>query len=252
MPKKVDSKQGKKRSAPKKRRRSGHRIEASKPAVKERIAALRRDWKRGADPVTLGRQILALTGKARCSFRGLGEQIRKPESTLRRYAMLASLPAEDRAALLRGETAKVVIARKAKRDWQERCRARLLVENETGSVSDEVADLILDFCRYEDGEEKGRCFGSQVDNLLSATRDITRARKAHPIPGKIPTDRLKLFACSRPKEMLGEHWIYHRAGWLAMILMTVAPEEDIREVAMNKAERRRFGVSMPSSGPSRR
>ena len=88
MPKKVDSKQGKKRSSPKKRRRSGHRIEASKPAVKEQIAALRRDWKRGADPVTLGTQILVLTGKAHRSFRGLGEQIRKPESTLRRYAML--------------------------------------------------------------------------------------------------------------------------------------------------------------------
>lgn len=68
MQKKVDSKQGKRKRAPKKPRRTAHRIKASKPAVKKRIAALKRAWNRGADPVTLGSQILALTGKVRCSF----------------------------------------------------------------------------------------------------------------------------------------------------------------------------------------
>lgn len=102
-----------------------------------------------------------------------------------------------------------------------------------------MADLILEFCRYEDGEDKVRCLAVDMDNLLWQTRWITRGG-AWRQPAKLAPDLQKLFEINRPKEEAGVIWISHRAEWLAAILMTVAPEEDIRELAMTKAEHRRL------------
>ena len=45
-----------------------------------------------------------------------------------------------------------------------------------------------------------------------------------------------LYRLLRPANYPGEDWLEHRAGWLSNILVNIAPELDIRESAMNKAE----------------
>jgi ribosome-binding protein aMBF1 (putative translation factor) len=222
-------------------RLTAHRLAASKAEVKKRIAALRRDWSRKVHKVLLGEQIRDLIESRGCSYRGLAKEIGEPESTLRRYATLASLCEEDRSSFLRGETAKAILARSANRQREETRIARLKLEKETGTLSDEVADLIIDFCRYDDGE--GRILSNTVPKLLEETR--WRTRTAYPFSGKLPSDRTQLFRCTRPKETVGEFWLAHCGAWLATILMTVAPESDIREVGMNKAENRRNEPTWP-------
>jgi hypothetical protein len=62
------------------------------------------------------------------------------------FARHTALPQQDREVIEEGGSAKKILTKKAMQEWQERSRDRLLLHDETGEISDEVAQIIIDFC----------------------------------------------------------------------------------------------------------
>lgn len=115
---------------------------------------------------------------------------------------------------------------------------RFTEEKKSGAVSDEGSEIILDFCfaKPEIPVAEGG-----ITTLLDRVGDITRGLSVTgPVKIKLPKNisLADLYGLARPEDRPGEYWLEHRAGWLANILVTIAPELVIRERAMNKAEER--------------
>jgi hypothetical protein len=162
-----------------------------------------------------------------------------PETTLRRYVTLSSLPETDREALKAGDTAKKALARKAVRDHARAGQQRFDAEKRSGAPSDKGADTIVDFCKNGVPDEPIR--DCDLPLLLEDVRRFTRGELGPPppviqLPKKISLP--DLYRITRPSKSTDEDWLGHRAIWLAKIMMAIAPEFEIRETAMNKAEKR--------------
>src|SRR6185437_2985683 len=95
-----------------------------------------------------------------------------PSTTLRRYMKLSSLDDADREALKAGQSAKKVLARKAVKDAATAGRERLREEKKSGTLSDEVADIILDFCK--NGVPKAPIRDYDLPNFLGNVKEFTR------------------------------------------------------------------------------
>lgn len=226
------------------KRKTAHWRAANRPEVRQRIVKLRRYWSRW-DAVTRGDYLRALT-RSGCTQRGLAHDLNKPETTIRRYMVLSSQSEAERAAFRSGETAKRILARKVARDRRVGMETRVKEENKSGALSDEIAEIILDFCLTRGGVPETQVWEWAIPNLLAQTREITRGLSvARPALFKLPKgiSLTSLYQMARPQEYPDEYWIVHRAGWLANILMAIAPEFEIRESAMDKAEERSYKES---------
>lgn len=220
-----------------KRKKLPHRKVASSPEVSLLIDNLRRDWEL-CGTVQRGDRIRDLV-RLGCSLRGLARDLDIPEPTLRRYVTLSLLPEADREALKAGGSAKKAMERKAIRDHASAGQQRLNAEKRSGAPSDKSADTILDFCK--NGVPDEPILDCDLPLLLEDVRRFTRGELGPPppspqLPKKIsPPD---LYRITRPPKSADEEWLGHRVIWLAKIMMAIAPEFDIRETAMNKAEKR--------------
>jgi nucleotide-binding universal stress UspA family protein len=205
--------------------------------VRPLIDKLRHDWELW-DKVKRGDHLRDLVSRG-WSIRGLAFDLDVPPTTLRRYMTLSSLPDSDREALKAGESAKKALARKAVKDRADAGQKRLDDENKSGAPSDKVADIILDFCKNGVPDAPIRDFDLPI--VLEDVRRFTRGElgPAPPfiqLPKKITLP--ELYRITRPSESTDEDWLGHRVIWLAKIMMAIAPEFEIRETAMNKAEKR--------------
>jgi hypothetical protein len=117
---------------------TAHRRAVSNPGTQKLIKALQQQWK-CLDQVERGNRLRVLLGLG-CSKRGLADDLRVAEVTVRRHVEIASLPEVDRKAVIAGASAKKILHRKAMVQRAERTAARLKNECETGKYSDEVAE----------------------------------------------------------------------------------------------------------------
>ncbi len=219
------------------KRKTAHRKIAGSPEVRPLILKLREDWEH-LDDIQRGDFIRDLFNHG-CSIRGLVSDLGVPETTLRRYMTLPSLPSADRNSLKEGESVKKSLARKAVRDAKTSGQERLIEEKKSGAPSDKAADTILDFCKNALPDEPIRDFDLPI--VLEDVRRFTRGELGPPpasiqLPKKINLP--ELYRITRPSKSTDEEWFGHRVIWLAKIMMAIAPEFEIRETAMNKAEKR--------------
>lgn len=232
-------------------RKTQHRIALKKPSTRQLVGRLKRYWDLW-DEIKRGELLFALTNNKdhQCSIRGLAKDLDEKEATLRRYIMLSQLPPEERAKFREGETAKQVLARKAARDRDQLITSRIVEEKKSGALSDEVADVILDFLLSKRRDPKTLVFGAEPDYrsmlaaipcLLENIREITRGLVGvSPVKIRLPKgiSLVDFYRLARPAAFPGEDWMERAVGWLANILVNIAPESLIREAAMNKAEER--------------
>ena len=127
------------------------------------------------------------------------------------------------------------------RDSARAGQERLNEENRSGALSDEVADIILNFCRMRDGIPETQIRDYDLSNLLGMVKEFTRGELGPcPPPIKLPRkiSLTELYRMTRPPESDGHMWLGHRAIWLAKIVMAIAPEFLIRVTALAKVEKR--------------
>lgn len=137
---KVDRRESKENS-----HQSAHRRAMTNPRVRKLVTSLRRRWD-SLDPLQRGDRLSELTALG-CSRRGLEKELKQSATSLRRHIALARLTEPGRQAVAAGASRKRILAIKAREDrgafWQQ----RVLEEQKTGTPSDEVASMILEFCR---------------------------------------------------------------------------------------------------------
>lgn len=81
-----------------------------------------------------------------CSTRGLGAELGKSATTIRRHMVIAGLPAADRRAIEGGASAKGILKLKETADRIQRIQARVDKDQKKGAISDQIASIILWFC----------------------------------------------------------------------------------------------------------
>jgi hypothetical protein len=223
----------------KRRNKNRHYRAALNPGVRKLIVALRKGW---ADmgAVERGQRINKLVSTG-CSKRGLETDLDIPESTIGRYAKIAKLPESDRKAIDSGQSAKkILIANQAAKLEREMGR-RIDQDKRTGALSDEIASIILEFCRTGYGPRKERIFMAMLpallDNVGSYLRKFEQTdRRALKAAKKY--DPRELFRKTRPRAGKDRTPLAYRGEWLAGALWLIAPESSIRAEALIKVSRR--------------
>lgn len=82
-----------------------------------------------------------------CSKCGLGKDLDIPESSIRRHAEIAELSECHRKAINSGLSAKKMLIAKKEVSLRREMLRRIDQDTKTGALSDEVASIILGFCR---------------------------------------------------------------------------------------------------------
>jgi hypothetical protein len=170
---------------PVKKRKTAHLRATSQPDVWRLIVELRQQWDRW-DEIKRGDHLRDLKRRG-CTQRGLARELNMGESTIRRYMVLSSQTEAERAAFRNGETAKRILARRAAKERRRIIESRVREENESGTLSSEIAEIILDFCLARRGVPETQVYESGIPGLLAQTREITRGLSvARPALFKIP------------------------------------------------------------------
>jgi len=123
---------------------TAHRRAVADAKLRKLIDELRDKWN-GTGRIERGERLRELSALG-CSARGLGEELGQ-SATVRRHIELANLPESQRNAVKRGASAKKILQRKALFERRKRARKRIEDDQKTGSLSDEIAGIMIEFCR---------------------------------------------------------------------------------------------------------
>jgi hypothetical protein len=124
---------------------TAHRRAVADAKLRKLIDELRDKWN-GTGRIERGERLRELSALG-CSARGLGEELGQSATTVRRHIELANLPESQRNAVKRGASAKKILQRKALFERRKRARKRIEDDQKTGSLSDEIAGIMIEFCR---------------------------------------------------------------------------------------------------------
>jgi hypothetical protein len=224
------------------RKKTAHRKVACSPAVKSLIHKLRTDWEH-LDDIQCSNALRDLVLRG-CSIRGLASDFGVPETTLRRYKKFSSPPEPQAVAVEAQVSNKKALGGDAVRGRVRESvelRNRMApptVEKPPRDLSDEVADIILDFCKNAVPDEPIRDHVlpdllREVKKCLGGEIWITLASIHLPERISLPD----LYRITRPPRSPEDYWLAHRATWLATIVKAKAPKS-IRETAFAKATQR--------------
>lgn len=230
-------------------RNQHHRAKAI-PKVQKLINIVRNGWA-AMGPLERGQRLGKLVSLG-CSRRGLERELKVSATSVRRHMEIAGLPQDDLKAIEAGVSAKAILARKATSDRRRRIQERVDEDQKTGALSDEIATIILEFCRsgYELRKDPmiGRIFPLLLDRVESLVGDFEASgRRAVKVSKKL--DRRTFFRKTRPRAAKGTAELVRQANWLAEVLSLIAPESQVRANAILKA-RRRAGELLPKRTPS--
>lgn len=226
-----------------------HRRTMADPKVAEVVSVLRGGWPE-MGPVERGDRLRELTALG-CSTRGLEEELKQSATSIRRHLVLAGLPEQDREAIESGASAKKILARKADADRYRRQAQRVIDDQKTGAMSDDIASVILEACRMKDWPCKAPVSSDFARQFLSETlrslhRLETNGGKSARISKKLGLKRL--LSKTKPPKGEVEFLMTHQADWLASVVRAKAPERPIWELAIQKAQRR-FKELTPQKRP---
>ena len=220
-------------------RRTAHRQSMADPRVRKLVDVLRRCWK-SMGPIKRGERLRELTTLG-CSMRGLEGKLKQSATSIRRHMLLAELPEEDRKAIEAGSSAKKILVQKADAK-RKKCQGERIIEDQkTGAISDEVAAIILEFCRAKEGGNRVPRSGESAEKLMIQTlAELFKREASHE---RVPRVSKKLgmkglLRKTKPRKDNDEALIAYEAKWLARLVLAKAPERPIWENAIEKAERR--------------
>jgi hypothetical protein len=226
---------------------TAHQHAMAKPAVASQIRDLCKGWNK-TDKLERGNRLWDLT-LCGCSRRGLAKALRQSPTSIRRHMELANLPPDARDLIIKGVSAKEILARKAHLDRRFRSQQRVARDRETGAISDEIADLIIEFCRAKDGVPEYAVRAVDLELLLCAVEShlswfAARGHRVSPVAKRLGTK--VLFKQTRPfpppEKFVEED---HRAKWLAAVIWTRVQEQPIWETALKKAKSRKKELELP-------
>jgi len=199
--------------------------------------ALRTQWK-SLDKIERGERLRVLAGLG-CSTRGLEHALGQSATSIRRHIELACLPPGFRDAIKAGASAKKILARKAVANRARQSLKRVLADEDTGNLSDEVADLITRFCRAEEQPLETPVLKTEISRFLGSvaaylsTFEVS-GRRFPRIPKRLGITAL--FKATCPEVVADQFWMEHQAEWLANIIWIRSPERPIWERAIQKAK----------------
>jgi hypothetical protein len=209
------------------------------PKVRKLVSVLRQVWP-AMGLLERGKRLSELTAFG-CSARGLERELKRSATSIRRHIAIAGLPEEDRQAIDAGASAKKILEQKAS-DERHRLQAeRVIKDRKTGALSDEVAGIILDFCRAKGGPRRIPVYGEDAEKLFNQTRTYLYVfdRSGYRTVTVSRKNGVKeLFNRTRPAHEKDAFWISYQAAWLANVVRAIAPERPIWESALDKAENR--------------
>ena len=217
---------------------TGHRRAMLEPSAKKQVAELRRAW-RTLGHLERGDRLRVLVD-AGCSTRGLAQGIGISATTVRRFLEIASLPEQVRQSVANGASAKEVLASRADERRRHRVAERFAIEKESGRFSDELAEVLIAFCKGELGgklwmtrDELPLFLNAVARELQSA--DSSASRRVRISRRLDLKDQLKVV---RPKYPSSDNPIEQRASWMTLFIQSRFPELAIWERALQKASRR--------------
>ena len=228
-------------------KRTVHRKIAEKPSIQRAIRKLSQNWKH-LDPVERGESLDTLI-VAGCSRRGLAKELGQSATSIRRHITLANLPDAEREAVKAGKSAKRILALKAQEDRRRQMQRRIDKDRRTGTISDQLADHIIEFCKANRSNVTARD-PDMLTHFFSAVRNSLN----RPDWGREPAKKLRKglplkrrFTLTRPQPDGDEFITEHLARWLASFLRSEAPESLLQERALEKADIRRKELDVDKS-----
>lgn len=220
------------------------------PKVRKLISVLRRGWA-AMGPLEQGERLCELTALG-CSARGLEKELNHSATSIRRHMAIAGLPEEDRQAIGAGASAKKILEQKASKERHRIQAERVIEDRKTGALSNQVAEIIFDFCLATEGPGGMPVYGEVAEKLFNETRKnlyvsdasgyrmVTVSKKKGAANG--------LFNKNRPTQ--GKDAPGHQAEWLANVVWAIAPEQPIWDSAFDKAEHRVSELTPKRKTPS--
>lgn len=228
----------KRKTAPIRQNVTAHRRAMANSLLQQYAAVLRREWPR-LGHVERGDHLRTLW-EAGCSTRGLAEAVGISATTVRRYLEIASLPEDVQQHLANGGSAKRELALRAADRKRHSIIERLRVEKESGRFSDELANVVITFCK---GEIASRVNITRDD--LGTFLTIVAQRIVQLDAARTPRLRIskklslrQRLKRAKPKTPDSDMSLEQQAEWIARFVRATVPERAIWERAFNKATRR--------------
>jgi hypothetical protein len=221
--------------------RKRHRIAFQRPEIRDLIKELRRCWTK-LDKLQQANAIVTLL-EAGCTERGLARHLPAKPTTIRRRAMLTQLPQADQESILRGESAKRILA-----DFEERCRLELLEQRlSTPERRDAREREIIDFILRFVHEMHAASFNFIHDNeILRRSINIEERRPRKDRTPKLRREFRKTMLASEPQTE-NRHAMTHLWNWLAATLVRIEPNSDLLESALKCAVQKLRAKTKPKS-----
>jgi hypothetical protein len=229
-----------------------HQRAMANPKVQELVSNLARDWA-AIDHLERDARLRELAAHG-CSARGLGKVLGHSASSILREVAPEERPKTDRNVEEARASAQEAVSQRANAERDECQRQRIIEEEKTGALSDEVATVILEFCRAGQGLPETPILPGDVPLLLStAERYLSNFEASDRRPVRIPEDMdlKEIFRLARPDAQKGDPWIEHQAKWLANVVWAKAPERRIWKPALRKAVGRAGELTPPLSQADR-
>jgi hypothetical protein len=210
-------------------------------AVLRKISTLIRAWD-VVDPATRAERLKELIGLG-CSRRGLAADIGVSATSIRFHLDLTNLSPAQTELVRNGGSAKEAFL--AVQDQRAACARieRMRQERKTAVVSDQLANDIARFClgphMWRPTEEPVGICETDIEMFwLDLSGWMRMYRHDQPLTPSPASVRLKFDAISqacRPKPEKFEFWFGWLTEWLALTLLSAAPDALIREAALRKA-----------------
>jgi hypothetical protein len=180
-----------------------------------------------------------------CSIRGLGKELGQSPTSISRHIELSGLPSIDREDVAGGKSAKKILKAKADADRYRRQQKRLQDDRSTGVLSDELADVILEFCRAGKEPIRRPIAKAQVDMFLKRVAEhLLDPSNKPPIRVSKKQGISGLFKLTCPQEESDDvFWFEHQAKWLAEIVRLKAAESEIVVRSFKKVVKRASELS---------
>jgi hypothetical protein len=222
-----------------------HQRAMANPKVQELVSNLARDWA-AIGHLERDARLRELAAHG-CSARGLGKVLGHSASSILREVAPEERPKADRNVEAHASAQEALNQRTdAERD---RCQQeRVIADAETGALIDEVATVILQFCRTEQGLPETPILPGEVPLLLSTSeRYLSNFEASDRPPFRVSEemDLKELFRLTWPDAQEGDPWMERHGKWLANVVWAKAPERRIWKPALGKAVGRAGELTPP-------
>src|SRR5216683_3024225 len=210
-------------------------------AVRQKISGLIRVWD-VVDAATRGEHLKELISLG-CSRRGLAVDLGVSATSVRFHLDLTELnPAETELVRNGGSAKEAFLSVQEQRAGCARLE-RMRQERETAAVSDQLARDMALFCLrphvWQSDEEPALVCEADVEMLfLEMAVCIRVSSHDRPLTPPVASTRLTFEAISqarRPDPKQFDFWFGWLAEWLALTLLSAAPDAPIRDAALRKA-----------------